>query len=313
MKPIHRETDLFSTSFLDVISCGFGAIVLLILISKSGLSDSEIKIDTGAVLRETISVEEQIRQLSVLEEQLKLKLAENEGSTQEAQISVARIVTRLQSSQMFYADLQKENLALSKEQKSLMTISLNADTASEEDDEVGGIPVDSDYVIFVIDTSGSMRNIWPRVRETLENVLDIHPTVKGFQILNDNGHHLVPGFDGRWIKDTKKNRSLAIKSIQQPSGFSNSSPMEGIRKAFRTYVKDGSKKISIYVFGDDYTGGSYDDEVALIDSLNVHKFYGHRKAKIHGIGFLVPNQEKKFSTLMREIAHRNNGTFLALP
>lgn len=33
MKPRQRAFDIFSLSFLDVISCGFGAVVLLVLIS----------------------------------------------------------------------------------------------------------------------------------------------------------------------------------------------------------------------------------------------------------------------------------------
>ena len=31
-----RNTDIFSLSFLDIIACGFGAIVLLLLIVKPG-------------------------------------------------------------------------------------------------------------------------------------------------------------------------------------------------------------------------------------------------------------------------------------
>ena len=34
MKLRKREFDIFSLSFLDVISCGFGAVIMLILISK---------------------------------------------------------------------------------------------------------------------------------------------------------------------------------------------------------------------------------------------------------------------------------------
>jgi hypothetical protein len=31
-----RETDVFSMSFLDVISCGFGAIILLLVLNEVG-------------------------------------------------------------------------------------------------------------------------------------------------------------------------------------------------------------------------------------------------------------------------------------
>ena len=34
MKKKQREFDIFNLSFLDIISCGFGAVVMLVLISK---------------------------------------------------------------------------------------------------------------------------------------------------------------------------------------------------------------------------------------------------------------------------------------
>ena len=51
---------------------------------------------------------------------------------------------------------------------------------------VGGVAIDSDYVIFVIDTSDSMRD---HVKTTLKNqmreILTVYPQLKGLQILND--------------------------------------------------------------------------------------------------------------------------------
>ena len=35
MKRKHRDLDIFSLSFLDIISCGFGAVVILVLISSN--------------------------------------------------------------------------------------------------------------------------------------------------------------------------------------------------------------------------------------------------------------------------------------
>ena len=39
------ETNVFSLSFLDIIACGFGAIVLLLLIVKVGENSLVYKID----------------------------------------------------------------------------------------------------------------------------------------------------------------------------------------------------------------------------------------------------------------------------
>ena len=44
-------------------------------------------------------------------------------------------------------------------------------------DAVGGIPVDSEYIIFVIDTSGSMQAKWTWAETKLAQVLDVYPQI----------------------------------------------------------------------------------------------------------------------------------------
>ena len=45
-----------------------------------------------------------------------------------------------------------------------VTVAGAATTApADRDEEAGGILVDRDYVIFIVDTSGSMRELWGRV------------------------------------------------------------------------------------------------------------------------------------------------------
>jgi hypothetical protein len=46
MKKKRDETEVFSLAFLDVITCGFGAIILLLMIAKTG---------TGQVLETTLT------------------------------------------------------------------------------------------------------------------------------------------------------------------------------------------------------------------------------------------------------------------
>jgi len=172
--------------------------------------------------------------------------------------------------------------------------------------------VDSDYVIFVIDTSGSMLAIWDRVSREILNVLRIHPQVKGFQILNDQGRSLISGYSGRWIPDAPFRRKSVMKAFSNWRSASNSSPVEGIKTALRQYKKPG-QSIAIYVFGDDYTGASYDHAVADITRMNTRQKNGQRLAKIHAVGFISPSTTGRFAILMRELTKRNDGTFLALP
>ena len=47
-----------------------------------------------------------------------------------------------------------------------------------------------------------MLTIWDKVSNKIENILNIHPDVKGFQILNDMGVPLISGYENKWIRYT---------------------------------------------------------------------------------------------------------------
>jgi hypothetical protein len=189
----------------------------------------------------------------------------------------------------------------------------------EPDSMVGGIPVDSEYIIFVIDTSGSMFHYaWPAVVEKMTQVLDTYPQVKGLQIMNDMGQYMYSQYAGKWIPDTPGRRKAVIARLRSWSVFSNSSPVEGITRAIRTFANP-NHRISIYVFGDEFTGPSIDEVVREVDRLNIGSD-GERRVRIHAIGFptvfsVAGAGERtgvRFSTLMRILCRRNDGTFVGL-
>ena len=79
-------------------------------------------------------------------------------------------------------------------------------------------------------------------------------------------------------------RKAVIDRLRNWNAFSNSSPVEGIVEAIRTYyAKD--KKISLYVFGDEFTGSSIDSVVRTVDMINREDKSGQRRVRIHAIGF----------------------------
>ncbi len=181
---------------------------------------------------------------------------------------------------------------------------------------VGGIPVDSEYIIFVIDTSGSMQeNHWTRAYQTLNEILDIYPRVKGIQVMDDEGAYMFAGYRGQWIPDTPARRKAIIDRMKTWESFSNSSPVEGITAAIRTFWS-ADKKVSIYVFGDDFTGESIQAVLDTVDRIN-REANGQRRVRIHAIGFPMPPNvpqyaNYRFSALMRALCDRNGGTFVGL-
>jgi hypothetical protein len=189
----------------------------------------------------------------------------------------------------------------------------------ETDAVIGGVPVDSEYIIFIIDTSGSMQQFaWPLVRRKMTEILNIYPGVRGIQVMNDMGDYMFSQYSGRWIPDSPARRRSILKRLATWKPFSNSSPVEGITSAVRRFYAS-DKKISLYVFGDDFARGSIQDVVDTVDHINKSLRGGERRVRIHAVGFPVLFSHTRaemniarFSALMRRLAEDNNGSFVGL-
>ncbi len=316
MKKKSREFDIFSLSFLDIISCGFGAVVLLVLISKTNESPvKSVEDEARGLLQQVLSIEQENASLSqqianlqesaaskrLLVQSLGKMSADAEAKTNEIKQQTSALKDDVAGLEAVKSSLQR-----------LKQSNLSRNTTEVRDEEVGGIPVDSDYVVFIVDTSGSMQEIWPRVTAEIENIINIHPKIKGFQILNDNGAHILAAYQGQWIPDTPQRRKSVIGLFKSWKSASNSSPVEGLEVALKMYVNPNTK-VSIYIFGDDYTGSSFDPVINALVSLNTNRVTGGRLARVHGVGFMSNYTTGRYATLMREVARRNNGTFIALP
>lgn len=313
MKRKPRALEIFSLSFLDIISCGFGAVVLLVLISNN--AEAPGGTDT-AIFRNMLN---QVMAAQAQADERAGELAEVEAAGKAKVIVGTRLAgvqddlrRTAEAAQARLDRLAGELAALSGLRKQMQQAAVSTPTAKERDAEVGGIPVDSDYVVFIVDTSGSMQDVWDRVVQEISNIISIHPKVQGFQILNDNGAHLISAYEGRWIPDTPRLRRSAIDLLSGWQSLSNSSPVEGLEVALERYVTPG-EKVSIYIFGDDYSGGSFDPVIRTLDRLNEAPDGGGPMARVHGIGFGAMPMKITFATLMREVTRRNRGSFVALP
>jgi len=317
MKIKKKEFDIFNLSFLDIISCGFGAVVLLVLISNTSQNTSQSSVvEVERLLGQVITLENNTdalaRKISQQRKKNDVQLAEK-GSMGRSVQTLSKNLSQKEKQEKQENALVGDLEGMSLVQSTLQRVSIEPVTRNTiRDEEVGGIPVDSDYVLFIVDTSGSMQSIRGRVSQEILNVLSIHPKVKGFQILNDQGTSLIAGYSGRWIPDTPRRRQNVMNVFGDWADASNSSPVEGIEMGLKRYAKPG-QSTAIYVFGDDYTGASYDPTIARITKMNKRQKNGQRLAKIHGVGFLSQYTTGHFAILMRELTKQNGGTFLALP
>ena len=313
MKSRRSSGEVFGLAFLDVISCAFGAIVLLLLISKPALievgDEAQPSVD-ATVLEEAADL---VGRLRVRWEALQAMLASKpkRPAASHGQDPALEEAIRLAGERL--QQLQRDNRGLERVDESLRRATLRTPApATERDPEVGGIPVDSEYVIFIVDTSGSMQSIWGEVMDVIGRVLDIHPKVSGFQILNDNGAYLISGYRRKWIRDTPKLRKSILNALRNWGAMSNSSPVEGLQTALRTYARREGK-IAIYIFGDDFRGASYDRVMETLRDLNVDRATGKTRVRVHAVGFVSSQIHDRYATLMREVTRIHDGAFLALP
>jgi hypothetical protein len=312
MKRLQRApTQIFTLSFLDIISCAFAAIVMLVLIAKNGGDETyRGPNEVATQLLALAQSEQQIRALQATIASKQAQLAELQQASATTQTQLDQTNTANQRSNSELAEQAKSIRAITEELR-LSQAAINTLSIAEPTSEVGGIPVDAEYVLFIIDTSGSMKQIWSRVIALIEDVLNNHPQIKGFNFMSDNGEYLYNAYAGRWLEDTSRRRNSVLNAIRNNwNASTNSSPVEGLEVALKEYARE-PRKMAIYVFGDAYSGSSFDQAIDRISRLNRDPNSGEARMRIHGIGFLNES-DHKFATLMRGIATQNRGVFIGL-
>lgn len=333
-KRTRREIQVFSLSSLDALSCGFGAMILLLLIvmasapraTQEASQSLQKQIEKVKSERKTRVPEdpEAARKLAAkraLVVQARNQLAElrEQQSIIERQATDAKSLAEARA--RTESELKAVRQSLTDDMKRLLAQPVPTPTAPPQimDAPVAGIPVDSEYIIFIIDTSGSMKvAAWSLAVRKLEEVLNVHPQVKGFQVMNDIGTYMYSQFAGQWIPDTPARRKAVIDRMKNWEAFSKSNPAEGVLHAVQRYISD-DKHVSIYIFGDDYASGTIEELLAAVAKVNHKDSSGSLRIRIHAIGFptmFLDDRGKlnrtRFAHLMRLLSEQNEGSFVGL-
>ena len=329
MRRRRREIEGASLAFLDVISCGFGALIIMLVLTK--VFEPVIFQHTRSNLETYITaLQKELSEMHSQTVDLSRQLIHEQEHKQDVLTQLAKLQAKLDGLKSRYEstqDTSKVNnlvegrLAQAKESLTAEMKRLLADYHRQADDNtIGGVPVDSEYVIFIIDTSGSMKEFsWPLAIQKVHETLSVYPTLKGIQVMNDQGEYMFSQYADQWIPDTPARRQAILDRMQDWNAFSRSSPERGIIRAISTFYRPG-RKISLYVFGDDFNGRSIKAVVDTVDRINVADANGNRLVRIHAIGFPTlfsqPPQYQgsvfRFSHLMRILCQRNGGTFVGL-
>lgn len=326
-----RATTVFSLAFLDCICCGFGAIILIFVLSVSARDKDQSQVIDE--LRRAIAA-----QLAAL---AKIRSTKTEVDQKNARVTDMIVDARLKNDSI-HALLDDFEQKIQNEKKGGEALLVDIDelkkeiAARQKKPEVElkdvkptpvGVPVGSNYIAFVIDTSGSMREfdsgqLWPIVIRKIEAVLDVYPQVDGLQVLDADGRFIMGDRGGaQWMQDSPEVREGLKRALRRYDIYSESNPVPGILRALRTLhdPNNDKMKMGIYIFGDEFSGTA-DAVLKKCDELNPADENGNRKVVINAVifpttirfDFSMGNTGLKMANLMRELCYEHGGAMIAL-
>lgn len=269
-----RSTQTFSMSFLDVISCGFGAVVLFytIISAQSGLDRIKASADLSA---ESHRLEKEVLDGYAHLADLRNALAETEdekvkaaGRSREAlekirltQEELARYehdtLARRESLERLKADLKSLDEGTRRLKEKAQPVKGEGDVVIQDPEQLVTLRIDGKRVLVLVDTSASMldetlvniirmRNMpverrivsskWQQAVSTVEWVASRLPKSVQFQVygFDTTPRPLVEGSDGRWL-----NTGDAGQIQQAISALRKTAPTGGssLRNAFAVIGK----------------------------------------------------------------------------
>ena len=307
-----KISELFSMSFLDIMACGFGALVLILLISE--FQESEVKqVENNADIF-----------LEAQEEKAK-KIIKVESLDKLMSSNIEDLISTRQRLDVLKMELEKKSLISAK----LNDLASDTDfqiskqrlkslSAPMEQKEASGIKLDSRYLVFIIDTSGSMEP-WVKIVQEIDNLIQTFPDLEGYMVMNDNGS-IFHGGDP-WLNPTKTNRSASIGILRanRAKYGSLSNPIVGLKKVIRVWG-DKYKDLGVFIMGDDILDQTSRIETISQEVLKLNTdLSGKTKVRVNAVGFLtsranISQQQgnKNYLMLMRELTEQSGGAMVVV-
>lgn len=320
-----RSIEVFSLSFLDCLCCGFGAILLIFLltigIGHSPEASQPMKLDT--LQTQLDSIESQLNK-----NKSRLDAVHNARQYQEQKDLLINEMEILRSRDgQLDEELLSHRATLNQAESDNAKARRLLKSFPYENLPPVGLPSEATHVAFIIDTSGSMRNQYTgqlhgAVIQQISIILESLPAVKRIQFMDTSGNFILRG--NTWLPDTPSIRNQAQRQLLDYQVLSVSNPESGLKRVFRD-LKGGvgsNEHLSVYVIGDDFRGNTKRFLLQL-DQLNPRNLKtGKRVASINAIGF--PTVEgplmigalqgnARYANLMRKITESHQGVLILRP
>ncbi len=332
-----RQAQVFSLSFLDCICCGFGAIILIFILSVDSREKEKMEV--------LIELQRQIVEKAAALTKMEVAAIDLNKERQRVDKLVGETRVKQDNLLALIDDLDR---GLQREKRGQEALLVDIDELKKEiaarqkkpDHDIVlkdvkpapiGLPIGSNYIAIIVDTSGSMRDpnhggLLPIVIRTIDTVLDSYPDIKGVQLIDGDGRFVL-GRRGTgtaaWLSDTREVRETMKRTLRRYEQDTVSNPVPGIYNAMR-YLFDRENpemRMGIFVFGDEFNSSDAADVVLRrLEELNPADDEGKRKVVINAVGFPTTiryqfsmfNTGLRFANLMRTVTYLHGGAFIAL-
>ena len=312
MSKQRKISELFSMSFLDIMACGFGALVLILLISE--FQESKV-----------MEVENNANIFLEAQEEKAKKIIKVESLDKLMSLNIEDLIVVRERLDVLKMELEKKS-SISAKLNDLASDTdfqiskqrLKSLSAPMEQKEASGIKLDSRYLVFIIDTSGSMEP-WAKIVQEIDSLIQTFPDLEGYMVMNDNGS-IFHGGDP-WLNPTKINRSASIGILRanRAKYGSLSNPIDGLKKVIRVWG-DKYKDLGVFIIGDDILDQTRRIETISQEVLKLNTdSSGKTKVRVNAVGFLTsrtnPSQQqgnKNYLMLMRELTEQSGGAMVVV-
>ncbi len=156
---VRKKTEGFNLAFLDIMSCGLGAVVLVFMLIKHNVNDSSVELDNlkNDIDKLEVTKQESIQKLKSIEEQIIKEEATEDITKQNLEAVKSTLTQSLADSAKSVEEIEKikseiKDINVKKKEDLVETKQIN------EEKYLLGLKVEGKKIAILVDSSASMTN-----------------------------------------------------------------------------------------------------------------------------------------------------------